>query len=113
MPYNINKLNNSSELNRKENMNMSLKKIDKATKTGKLFTALIAGEKISEGEIRKRFGIKNPSATVSNIRHSGFAVYTRSRKAANGVQVTEYEMGRPSREIVALGYKAKAAGMTL
>jgi hypothetical protein len=33
--------------------------------------------------------------------------------AGNGVTVTEYEMGNPSREIVALGYKAKALGITL
>jgi hypothetical protein len=42
----------------------------------------------------------------------GYAVYTNSRKAGNGVQVTEYAMGRPSREIVALGYKAKSLGLT-
>ena len=113
MPYNNNKLNNSSELNRKENMNMSLKKIDKTTKTGKLFTALIAGEKLSEGEIRKRFGIKNPSATVSDIRYKGFAVYTRNRKAGNGVQVTEYVLGKPSRKMVALAYKAQSLGITV
>jgi hypothetical protein len=29
------------------------------------------------------------------------------------VKVTEYELGKPSREIVALGYKAKAMGITL
>jgi hypothetical protein len=40
-------------------------------------------------------------------------VYANSRKAANGVQVTEYVMGKPSREIVALGYAAKAAGFTV
>jgi phage regulator Rha-like protein len=33
--------------------------------------------------------------------------------AGNGVKVTEYELGKPSREIVALGYKAKAMGITL
>jgi hypothetical protein len=50
---------------------------------------------------------------VIRIRQSGYAVYSNTRKAGNGVQVTEYVMGKPSREIVALGYKAKAAGYTL
>jgi hypothetical protein len=58
-------------------------------------------------------GVKNISAEVSRIRHSGYAVYANQRTAGNGVTVTEYVMGQPSREIVALGYKAKAAGLTL
>ena len=90
-----------------------LKTIGKETKTFKMLTALKAGEKFTASEANKRFGIKNPSATVSDIRYKGFAVYTRNRKAGNGVEVTEYEMGRPSREIVALGYRAKALGMTV
>jgi hypothetical protein len=53
------------------------------------------------------------AAEASRIRQNGYAVYSKSRKAGNGVQVTEYEMGKPSREIVALGYKAKAMGITL
>ena len=40
-------------------------------------------------------------------------MYANTRKAGNGVTVTEYELGRPSREIVALGYMAKAKGLTL
>jgi hypothetical protein len=47
------------------------------------------------------------------LRQNGYAIYAKSRTAGNGVQVTEYEMGAPSREIVALGYKAKAMGITL
>jgi hypothetical protein len=53
------------------------------------------------------------SAEASRIRRSGYAIYSNTRKAGNGVQVTEYVMGQPSREIVALGYKAKALGITL
>ena len=71
------------------------------------------GEKLTASEASKRFGVKNLSAEASRIRANGYAVYSKSRKAGNGVQVTEYEMGRPSREIVALGYKAKAMGITL
>ena len=90
-----------------------MKFISKETKTFKLFNALYNGETVTASQAEKRFGIKNIAAEASRIRHSGYAVYTNSRKAGNGVQVTEYVMGKPSREIVALGYKAKAMGLTV
>ncbi len=83
------------------------------TKTYKLFNALYNGEKVTAAQAEKRFGIKNIAAEASRIRHNGYAVYANTRVAGNGVTVTEYEMGKPSREIVALGYKAKALGITL
>ena len=90
-----------------------MKFISKDTKTFKLFNALYNGAKVTQSQAEKRFGIKNISAEASRIRQAGYAVYSNTRKAGNGVVVTEYELGRPSREIVALGYKAKAAGITL
>ena len=83
------------------------------TKTFKLFNALYKGEKVTAADAQKRFGIKNIAAEASRIRSNGYAVYANTRKAGNGVTVTEYELGKPSREIVALGYKAKALGITL
>ena len=88
-----------------------MRTINPETKTGKLFTALKAGEKLTASAAEKRFGIKNVTAEVSRIRQSGFAVYANSRKAGNGVQVTEYVMGQPSRKLIAAGYKAMAAGL--
>ena len=90
-----------------------MKRINLETKTGKVFTALQAGEKLTASEAKKRFGVGNLSAEASRIRQAGYAVYANSRKAGNGVVVTEYELGRPSRQIVALGYKAAAMGITL
>jgi hypothetical protein len=81
------------------------------TKTYKLFNAMYNGEAVTASQAEKRFGIKNISAEVSRIRQSGYAVYTNSRKAGNGVQVTEYVIGKPSRKIVAAGYKALALGL--
>jgi transcriptional regulator with XRE-family HTH domain len=91
----------------------NMKYISKDTKTFKVFTALRAGEKLTQSEAAKRFGVKNLSAEASRIRSHGYAVYSNSRKAGNGVTVTEYELGNPSREIVALGYRAKALGISL
>ena len=81
------------------------------TKTFKLFNALRNGDAISASQAHKRFGIKNISAEVSRVRQAGFAVYANSRKARNGVQVTEYVIGKPSRKLVAAGYKAMAMGL--
>jgi hypothetical protein len=90
-----------------------LKRFNKETKTYKLFKTLQAGERITPATAEHKLGIKNLSAEVSRVRQMGFAVYTKHRKAGNGVEVTEYVMGTPSREIVALGYKAQSLGITL
>jgi hypothetical protein len=86
-------------------------RISENTKTHKLFTALQAGEKVSPGQAQKRFGIKNMSAEVSRIRQSGFAVYANRRVAGNNVPVTEYRIGKPSRALIAAGYRAMSLGL--
>lgn len=90
-----------------------MKRMNPESKTFKLFTALRQGDKVTAAQAEKRFGIKNIAAEASRIRQNGYAVYTNTRTAGNGITVTEYELGRPSREIVALGYKAKALGISL
>ncbi len=85
----------------------------KESKTFKVFNALYQGEKLTPAQAEKRFGVKNLAAEASRIRANGYAVYSKSRTAGNGVTVTEYELGKPSREIVALGYKAKAMGLSI
>jgi len=89
-----------------------MKRFNPESKTFKVFNALYNGATLTAAQAKK-MGIKNLSAEVSRIRHNGYAVYANSRTAGNGVTVTEYVMGQPSREIVALGYRAKAAGLTL
>lgn len=85
---------------------------DLNTKQGKLFRALVLdGESLTASQIAKRFSIKNPRATISEIRYAGFPVYANTRKAGNGVRVTEYRHGKASRKIVAAGYKAIAMGL--
>ena len=85
--------------------------INQGTKTHKLFTALKSGDKVTASQAEKRFGIKNVSAEVSRIRQAGFAVYANTRTAGNHMQVTEYEIGQPSRKLIAAGYKAMALGL--
>lgn len=89
-----------------------MKRFNPETKTFKVFNALYNGATLTAAQARK-MGVKNLSAEVTRIRHGGYAIYANSRTAGNGITVTEYVMGQPSREIVALGYKAKAAGFTV
>jgi hypothetical protein len=88
-----------------------MKFINPETKTFKVFTALKSGETLTAAEAKKRFGVGNLAAEASRLRQHGFAVYANSRKAGNGVQVTEYVMGKPSRKVVAAGYRAMALGL--
>lgn len=94
------------------NITVKLKKFDLKTKQGKLFEALVLNrETLSPAQISKRFGIKNPTATISDIRARGYAIYGNQRVAGNGVKVTEYRHGEASRKMVAIAYKAIAAGL--
>ena len=89
-----------------------MKLINPETKTFRVFRALQSGRALTVSQAKK-MGIGNLGAEVHRIRQHGFAVYTNNRRAGKGVQVTEYVMGKPSRNLVALGYKAQAMGITL
>ncbi len=93
-------------------ISVKLKKFDLKTKQGKLFQALVLDkETLSPAQISKRFGIKNPTATISDIRARGYAIYGNQRVAGNGVKVTEYRHGEASRKMVAIAYRAIAQGL--
>ena len=81
------------------------------SKTYKLFQALHSGEQLTEAQITQRFGLKNPSATVSEIRFKGFAVYANEHFDTKGRRTVKYTMGKPSRKVVAAGYRALALGL--
>ena len=89
-----------------------MKLINPETKTFRVFRALQSGEALTASRAKK-MGIGNLNAEIHRIRNHGFAVYTNRRTAGNGVQVTEYVLGKPSRNMVALAYKAQAMGITL
>ena len=89
-----------------------MKRFNPKSKTFKVFNALYNGEALTPAKAKK-MGVGNLGTEVYRIRQGGYAVYANSRKAGNGVRVTEYVMGKPSREIVALGYAAKSKGLTL
>lgn len=81
-----------------------------STKTNRLIEALQNGEQLTARQITARFGIANPTATVSSIRlNRGFAVYANTTTDSRGRTTTKYRLGNPSRAVVAAGYRALAS----
>jgi hypothetical protein len=82
------------------------------TKSKALIDALQKGEQLTAKQITSRFGIANPTATVSDLRiRGGFAVYANKRTNKRGETYTKYRLGTPSRAVVAAGYKALSMGL--
>jgi hypothetical protein len=89
-----------------------MKMIDPKSKTYRLFQALQSGEQLTEAQIAQRFGLKNPRATVSNLRLThGFAVYADEHFDTKGRRTVKYSLGKPSRKVVAAGYRALAQSL--
>jgi len=81
------------------------------TKTDRLIEAFKRGDSFTAKQITARFGIANPTATVSDLRlRYGHAVYANQHTDTKGRVTTKYSLGRPSRRVVAAGYRALANG---
>ena len=79
------------------------------SKQSRVLEALRKGEELTAKQIAARFGVKIPTATVSDLRFAGFAIYANQRKDTKGRMTTKYRLGSPSRAVVAAGYRALAA----
>ncbi len=88
--------------------NELLKRKFMMTKKSRLLEAFKSGDKLTAAQIRARFAIANPTATVSDLRYSGYAIYANEHKDTKGRVTVKYELGRPSRRLVAAGYRALA-----
>jgi hypothetical protein len=82
------------------------------SKSFKLFQALESGDRLTEAQISARFGLKNPSATISSLRiNHGVCVYANENFDTKGRRTVKYRIGKPSRKLIAAGYKALALGL--
>ena len=88
--------------------NESFKRKLKMTKQERLLEAFQKGEQLTAAQIKARFGVKNPTATVSDLRYSGYAIYANRHTDTKGRVSTKYRLGKPSRAIVAAGFRALA-----
>ena len=84
----------------------------KATsKQARLTEALLKGQDVTANQIRSRFGIANPTATISDIRFSGVPVFANTATKRDGTTITVYRAGKAPRKVVAAGYRALAMGL--
>lgn len=78
------------------------------TKSQALLEALQKGEQLTAKQITSRFGIANPTASVSALRFDGYAIYANKRTNKRGDTFTKYRLGTPTRAVIAAGYRALA-----
>jgi hypothetical protein len=79
------------------------------TQKQKLRMAFFAGRKLSAKQIAAQFGIKSPGKVVSMLRmEDGLPIYNNRHVDTKGRVVNKYELGTPSRKVIAAGYRALA-----
>ena len=64
----------------------------KVTKQGKLLKALQSGQKLTAKQIAAKFGIANPTATVSDLRSLGYSVSLDRNTTRAGRVVSKYTL---------------------
>ena len=89
-----------------ENNETLRRKLKMMTKQARVLEALQKGEELTAAQIKARFGVKNPTATVSDLRYAGFAVYANQHTDTKGRVSTKYRLGTPSRAVIAAGFRA-------
>lgn len=82
------------------------------TKVDKVFNAIVLnGQQLTAKQISARFNVANPHDTVYTLRMEGFPIYLNKHKDSKGRVTHKYRHGTASRELIAAGYKAIAAGL--
>ncbi len=82
------------------------------TKKEALLTGLRNNERgLTAAQIANWYSIGNVTATVSDLRMDGFAIYANRTTDTKGRVKTFFRLGTPSRAVVAAGYAALAAGL--
>jgi hypothetical protein len=77
-----------------------------------VYNALVLnGEELTAKQISARYSLGNPYNAVYTLRMEGYPIYCNSVKNSKGKMVNKYRLGTPSREVIAAGYKALAAGL--
>ena len=66
---------------------------------------------VTAAQLEAWLHIGNVRATVSDLRFEGYAIYANRKTDTKGRTKTFYRLGRPSRAIVAAGYRAMALGL--
>lgn len=82
------------------------------TKIDRVFEALVVnGEQLTAKQIAARYNVANPHDAVYQLRMEGYPIYLNRHVDSKGRVTQKYRFGTPSRELIAAGYKAMAAGL--
>ena len=82
------------------------------TKVDKVYSAIVVnGQQLTAKQISARFNVANPHDTVYTLRMEGYPIYLNKHTDSKGRVTHKYRFGAPSRELIAAGYKALAAGL--
>ena len=66
---------------------------------------------VTAAQLEAWLSVGNVRATISDLRFDGYAIYANKNTDTKGRTKTFYRLGRPSRAIVAAGYRAMALGL--
>lgn len=78
----------------------------------KLRKAFFNGRQLTAKQITAQFGIASPSKVVSELRlEDGLPIYCNTYTDTKGRVTNKYELGTPSRKVIAAGYRAMALGL--
>lgn len=55
---------------------------------------------LSVAQAQARFGIRNVSTVIAQLRAEGYAIYTNTKKRGDGSPVNVYRLGRPSASFI-------------
>jgi hypothetical protein len=55
---------------------------------------------LTVNQARARFGIKNVSARIDELRKEGHVIYTNTKTRADGTRFHLYRMGKPTKALV-------------
>jgi predicted transcriptional regulator len=80
------------------------------TKQAKLLASFEQGNSLTAKQISSMFGLKDPAASVRNLREQGHCIYANSVKLHDGTESTKYRLGKPTRRMVALAARIAGAG---
>ena len=82
------------------------------TQKQRLASAFSNGAELTSKQIRSQFKIASPTKVVSQLRlEDGMSIYLNTRTDTKGRVTTKYRLGKPSRAIVAAGYRAMSLGI--
>ena len=51
-------------------------------------------------QAQRRFGVKNVSARIEELRQEGHCIYTNTKKLEDGTKVSYYKLGAPTKKLV-------------